>query len=172
MYPNPYYGYVSVGNYNNLWDPSYWHTSHTTDYTNQFFPDPILKDHGGNPFVVNIHQAARQNNTFRDAIWTGSHLQVTLMSIDIGDDIGVEMHHNVDQFLRIEEGQGFVQMGKTKNHLSFEKYVSDDSAIIIPAGTWHNITNIGNVPLKLYSIYGPPNHPPGTVHHTKMDAED
>ena len=175
IYPNPYYSFIPSGNYNHTLGPAYWHTLHSTNYSNSFFPDviqPILKDHGGHPFVVNIHQAARQNNTFRDAIWTGHHLQVTLMSIDVGDDIGLEIHHDVDQFLRIEEGQGFVQMGKTKNHLNFEKYVGDDSAIMIPAGTWHNLTNIGNVPLKLYSIYGPPNHPFGTIHKTKADAED
>ncbi|WP_390622432.1 cupin domain-containing protein [Bacillus massilinigeriensis] len=129
-----------------------------------------LKDYGPNPFTVNINRAARKNNTYRTALWTGSHLQVTLMSLKVGEDIGLEIHPDVDQFLRIEQGQGVVQMGKTRDHLNFKRKVSDDSAIMIPAGTWHNVTNTGNIPLKLYSIYAPPQHPHGTVHVTKSDA--
>lgn len=129
-----------------------------------------LTDYGPNPFVVNINEATKQNDTFRTALWTGEHLQVTLMSIDVGGDIGLEMHPNVDQFLRIEQGQGIVRMGKDKNNLNFKRNVYDDSAIMIPAGTWHNLTNTGPVPLKLYSIYAPPNHPFGTIHVNKADA--
>ncbi|MBP1967656.1 cupin domain-containing protein [Paenibacillus aceris] len=129
-----------------------------------------LKDYGPEPFVVNINQAAKQNSTFRTALWSGNHLQVTLMSINVGEDIGLEIHPNVDQFLRIEQGQGIVQMGKRKDNLNFVRKVSDDSAIVVPAGTWHNITNTGNIPLKLYSIYAPPEHPHSTVHVTKADA--
>lgn len=80
------------------------------------------------------------------------------------------MHPDVDQFLRIEQGQGIVQMGVSKENLNFQKNVYDDSAILIPAETWHNLNNTGNIPLKLYSIYAPPNHPFGTVHVTKADA--
>ncbi|MFA2845146.1 cupin domain-containing protein, partial [Bacillus paranthracis] len=72
--------------------------------------------------------------------------------------------------LRIEQGQGIVQMGKSKDNLNFKRNVYDDFAIMIPAGTWHNLTNTGNIPLKLYSIYAPPNHSFGTVHVTKADA--
>ena len=132
---------------------------------------PYLKDYGAEPFVVNINQAAKQNNTFRTALWSGKYLQVTLMSLNVGEDIGLEMHPDVDQFLRIEQGQGIVQMGKSRDNLNFERNVYDDSAIMLPAGTWHNIINTGNIPLKLYSIYAPPNHPFGTVHVTKADAE-
>ena len=128
----------------------------------------LLKDYGPEPFVVNINEATKQNNTYRTALWTGTHLQVTLMSINVGEDIGLEMHPDVDQFLRIEQGQGIVQMGKSKDNLNFERNVYDDSAIMIPAGTWHNVTNTGTIPLKLYSIYAPPNHPFGTVHVTKQ----
>ncbi|MBS4209479.1 cupin domain-containing protein [Bacillus sp. FJAT-50079] len=131
----------------------------------------LLKDYGGKPFVVNIDKAAKQNRTYRTALWTGSHLQVTLMSIGVGEDIGLEVHPHVDQFLRIEQGQGIVQMGKTKENLNFQRDVFDDFAIMVPAGTWHNVTNTGNIPLKLYSIYAPPNHPFGTVHETKAVAE-
>ena len=92
------------------------------------------------------------------------------MSLNVNEDVGLEVHPNVDQFLRIEQGQGIVQMGKSKDNLNFQWRVFDDSAIFIPAGMWHNLINIGNVPLKLYSIYAPPNHPFGTVHKTKADA--
>lgn len=141
-------------------------------YNWDFTRAPIeLKDYGNFPFVVNINEATKQNNTFRTALWTGDHLQVTLMSINVGDDIGLEIHPTVDQFLRIEEGQGIVKMGNSKDNLNFERRVSDDYAIMIPAGTWHNVINTGKIPLKLYSIYAPPHHPHGTVHRTKADSE-
>ena len=88
------------------------------------------------------------------------------MSLGIGEDIGLEIHPHVDQFLRIEQ-VGIVKMGKSKDNLSFRRNVYDDYAIVVPAGTWHNVINTGNTPLKLYSIYAPPNHPFGTVHVTK-----
>jgi mannose-6-phosphate isomerase-like protein (cupin superfamily)/rubrerythrin len=127
-------------------------------------------DYGPEPFVVDINEATLQNNTFRTAIWTGKHLQVTLMSINVGEEIGLENHPELDQFLRIEQGQGKVMMGKSKDRLDFQKNVEDDFAILIPAGTWHNLINTGNQPLKLYSIYAPPQHPYGTIHETKADA--
>lgn len=98
------------------------------------------------------------------------NLQVTLMSLNVGEEIGLEIHPELDQFLRIEQGQGIVQMGKLKDQLNFVREVKDNDAIMIPAGTWHNLINTGNVPLKLYSIYAPPQHPKGTVHVTKADA--
>ncbi|WP_138416684.1 cupin domain-containing protein [Aquibacillus sediminis] len=134
-----------------------------------------LTDYGKQPFVVNIEKATKQNKNFRTALWTGDHLQVTLMSIGVGEDIGLELHSDVDQFLRIEQGKGKVQMGDQQDQLDFEKHVEDDDAIMVPAGKWHNLTNVGDVPLKLYSIYAPPEHPFGTVHETKeiaMEAEE
>ncbi|MRX74155.1 cupin domain-containing protein [Bacillus lacus] len=133
-------------------------------------PAGVVRDYGPNPLVININEATKLNKTFRTALWTGKHFQITLMSLNPGEDIGLEMHPEVDQFLRVEQGQGIVKMGKTKNQLTFQKEVFDDFAIVIPAGTWHNLTNTGNGPLKLYSIYAPPNHPFGTVHATKADA--
>lgn len=130
-----------------------------------------LKDYGPKPFAVNIEEAAKQNDTFRTALWTGKHLQVTLMSIDVGEDIGLEMHPNLDQFIRIEAGQGIVKMGDRKDKLDFVEKVSDDFAFVIPAGKWHNLINTGRTHIKLYSIYAPPQHPHGTVHRTKADAE-
>ena len=127
-------------------------------------------DFGGEPYVVDIEEATLNNDTFRTAIWTGENFQVTLMSIDVGDDIGLEVHPNEDQFLRLEQGEGRVQMGDSQDNLDFEAYVEDDYAIMVPAGKWHNITNIGQTPMKLYTIYAPPVHPFGTVHKTKADA--
>lgn len=128
-------------------------------------------DYGPEPFVVNIEDATKQNNNFRTALWTGKHLQVTLMSINPREDIGLEVHPNLDQFLRIEEGQGVIKMGDEKDNLDFQANVYDDYAFIIPAGKWHNLINIGDVPIKLYSIYAPPQHPKGTVHETKAIAD-
>lgn len=130
-----------------------------------------LQDYGPNPFVINIEDATEQNTAFRRALWTGDHLQVTLMSLNVGEDIGLENHPTTDQFLRVEEGKGFVQMGDRADHLTFQQNVKEDDAIVVPAGTWHNITNTGNKPMKLYSIYAPPKHPFGTVHLTKADAQ-
>lgn len=129
-----------------------------------------LRDFGPAPFVVNINDASKQNQTFRTALWTGRHLQVTLMSLNVGEEIGLENHPSLDQFLRIEQGKGIVRMGRRKDHLDFVRPVYDDSAVMIPAGTWHNLINTGAVPLKLYSIYAPPNHPHSTVHQTKAEA--
>jgi mannose-6-phosphate isomerase-like protein (cupin superfamily)/rubrerythrin len=129
-----------------------------------------LKDFGPNPFVINIDEATRQNDSFRTALWTGEHLQVTLMSINVGEDIGLEIHPTLDQFLRVEQGQGIVHMGDSKEQLNFQENIYDDYAIVIPARKWHNLTNTGNQPLKLYSIYAPPQHPFGTVHETKAAA--
>ncbi|MFC7064160.1 cupin domain-containing protein [Halobacillus seohaensis] len=129
-----------------------------------------LKDYGTKPFVVNIEKATKQNSTFRTALWTGNNLQVTLMNIDAGEDIGLEVHPTVDQFLRVEKGQGLVQMGDRKDRLDFEEKVYDDYAIMVPAGKWHNLTNTGAKPLKLYTTYAPPEHPFGTIHETKQDA--
>jgi len=130
-----------------------------------------MRDYGPEPLVVNLDKAAEQNVNFRTAFWTGKHLQLTLMSLKPGEDIGVEMHPDVDQFLRIEKGRALVMMGHRRDMLHFQSRIVEGYAVIVPAGTWHNIVNIGNEPLKLYSIYAPPEHPRGTVHRTKAEAE-
>ena len=168
--PNNYPYSYTVNPYTyNYMRYSYW--PYPNYYLQNNFRAIELKDYGPNPFAEDINELTLQNNNFRTALWTGSQFQITLMSLNPGEDIGLEMHPDVDQFLRLEQGQGIVQMGKNKDNLTFEKMVSDDYAVVIPAGTWHNLTNTGNVPLKLYSIYAPPNHPFGTVHPTKADAE-
>ena len=130
-----------------------------------------LNDCGPEPFVINIDAASKFNKTYRTAIWTGNYLQLTLMSINPGEDIGLEIHPNNDQFIRIEEGRGVVKMGDRRDDLYFQENVYDDYAFIIPAGKWHNLINTGDRPLKLYSIYAPPQHRPGTIHETREIAQ-
>jgi len=132
----------------------------------------IRSDYGPAPFVIDINKATLANDTYRTALWTGKNLQLTLMSINPNDDIGIEIHPDNDQFLRIEKGIGVVQMGPSKDNLCYQTNVYDDYAIFIPAGTWHNIINTGREPMKIYSIYAPPHHPWGTVHATKAIAEE
>lgn len=173
MYRNSYFNYqyynpMHFNNWNYIQTPhNYQCDNH---HWNPHFRTVKLGDYGGRPFVVNIDQAAKLNNTYRTALWTGEKLQVTLMSIKVGDDIGLEVHPTTDQFIRIEEGQGLVQMGDSKNKLDFQEMAFDDYAIMIPAGKWHNVINTGNTPLKIYVIYAPPEHPYGTVHETKSNA--
>jgi mannose-6-phosphate isomerase-like protein (cupin superfamily) len=180
-YPCPYYADISSYDPENVYN-AYWTQQTYADeieYNSRLDSSKldinndqrVLKDYGPQPFVVNINEATKQNNTFRTALWTGSHLQVTLMSIKVGGDIGLEIHPNTDQFIRIEDGQGIVKMGKSKNNLNFQANAYDDFAIMIPAGTWHNIINTGNKTLKVYSIYAPPQHPHGVVHVTKPAKE-
>ena len=128
-------------------------------------------DLAGIPAVINIHKEACQNNFFRKAIWTGEHLQITVMSIPAGSEIGLEMHNDLDQFIRIEYGIASVYMGKSKSEVKFISNVNPNYAVVIPAGSWHNIINQQNVPLKVYSIYAPPQHPVGTIHRTKLEAD-
>lgn len=128
-------------------------------------------DHGPKPYVVDVEEVTTANDTFRTAAWTGEHLQMTLMSIPVGGEIGLELHEGTDQFLRVEAGQARVQMGKAKDDLSYDKQVEADWAIFVPTGWWHNVTNTGDEPLKVYSIYAPSHHPHGTVQQTKADAD-
>lgn len=138
---------------------------------NNDMPKTELKDYGPNPFATNIDEITKRNTNFRTALWSGPYLQVTLMSIPPGGEIGLENHPNTDQFLRLEAGEGLVMMGNTKDNLNFRQRVSDGFAFTVPANTWHNLINIGNTPIKLYSIYAPPKHPFGTVHVTKADSD-
>lgn len=129
-----------------------------------------MQDNGPNPYVVNIEEVTLENENFRTALWTGKYSQTTLMTIQPGDDIGLEIHEDHDQFLRIEQGVARVEMGSSEIELQ-QWEASDDFAIFVPAGVWHNLTNIGDEPLKLYSIYSPSEHAHGTVHLEKSDAE-
>lgn len=130
-----------------------------------------MQDQGPEPYVVDIEDATLSNDTFRTTLWTGTHLQLTVMSIPVGGEVGLEMHEDRDQFLRIESGTARVQMGPERDDLRFDREVEDDWVILVPAGSWHNVTNLGAEPLKLYSLYGPPEHPKGTVHKTKAESD-
>ena len=126
-----------------------------------------LPDEGPNPLVTNIEADTLANENYRTTRWTGTYLQMTLMTIQPGRDIGLEVHEDGDQFLRVEAGTARVQMGPTEHDLPFDREVGDDWAILVPAGTWHNITNIGDVLLQVYAIYGPPEHSHGTIDEAK-----
>lgn len=119
----------------------------------------------------NIEEATTGNTTFRTVLFTGKRMQLTVMSIGPGEEIGLEIHDDTDQFLRVEEGRARVVMGTSKDKLDEVHELVDDWAVIVPAGTWHNVINTGKTTLKLYSIYTPPEHPPGTVHKTKAEAD-
>jgi mannose-6-phosphate isomerase-like protein (cupin superfamily) len=122
-------------------------------------------------WVGDIEQATIENETFRTVLWTGDHSQLTVMSIQPGDDIGKEVHPDHDQFLRIEQGSGRVEMGPSENEVELTQDAAADWAIVVPAGVWHNVVNTGDGELKVYSLYSPAEHPPNTVHATKAEAE-
>jgi mannose-6-phosphate isomerase-like protein (cupin superfamily) len=122
-------------------------------------------------WVGDIERATLDNDTFRTVLFTGEHTQVTVMRLAPGEEIGREAHHDRDQFLRIEQGRGRVEFGQSNEAVDETHEVEDDRAIIVPAGVWHNVLNTGSEELKLYSLYSPPEHPDGTVHRTKAEAE-
>ncbi len=146
-------------------------SQHQTNKSDAAGDSVLLKDYGQNPVVLDIDAYTLSNQNFRTALWTGNNLQVTLMSIPVGGEIGLEQHLHTEQFLRVEEGEGKVMMGDSKDSLSFVKMIGKDFAVFVPAGKWHNILNTGNIPLKVYSIYSPSEHPHGTIHHTLTEAE-
>lgn len=117
-------------------------------------------------FVQNIEKLTVENDNFRKVLYTGKHLQLVLMTLQAGEEIGAEVHEGHDQFFRIEEGRGRV----TIDDNSYE--VEDDDAIIVPAGARHNVVNTGSEPLRLYTLYGPPEHREGVLHPTKADETE
>lgn len=120
-------------------------------------------------WIGDIERLTLDNETFRTVIHTGEHSQLTVMQVEVGEDIGWEVHEDRDQFLRIERGHGRLDLGTSRETVDESHDVEDDWAMIVPAGTWHNVVNTGAEPLKLYAIYSPPEHPPGTVHRTRAD---
>ena len=118
-----------------------------------------------NGYVADIEQAARENDYFRRVLYTGEHLQLVLMSLAPGEEIGEETHEDRDQFFRFEEGEGVVVIDGKENR------VEDDFAVIVPAGACHNVKNTGEEPLQFYTLYGPPEHKDRTVHKTKEQAD-
>jgi mannose-6-phosphate isomerase-like protein (cupin superfamily) len=122
-------------------------------------------------WIGDIEQETVENTTFRTVLFTGEHTQLTVMRLGPGEDIGREVHADRDQFLRIEEGEARVELGGTEETTDETHDVGDDWAVIVPAGVWHNVVNTGAGELKLYSLYSPAEHPDGTVHRTKAEAE-
>jgi mannose-6-phosphate isomerase-like protein (cupin superfamily) len=117
-------------------------------------------------YVGPIETQTLKNAYFRQVLFTGKHTQLVVMCLQPGEEIGKEMHPNVDQFFRVEQGEARFVLGEKEEHL-----VRDGDAVVIPAGTYHNVLNTSRTtPLKLYTIYSPPNHPDGTVHKTKTEA--
>ncbi len=112
-----------------------------------------------------------ENTNFRTVAYTGEHTQLTLMRLSPGEEIGWERHGHLDQFLRLEQGRARVELGRTEDAVDESHEVTDDWAFIVPAGVWHNVVNVGEDDVKLYSLYSPPEHPDGTVHRTKADAD-
>jgi len=118
-------------------------------------------------YVGPIEKLTLENAYFRQVLFTGKHAQLVLMCLGPGEEIGDEVHPNVDQFFRIEQGDAKFVFNEKQ-----ERQVRDGDAVVVPAGTYHNVINTSKtVPLKLYTLYSPPNHPDGTVHKTKADAE-
>jgi mannose-6-phosphate isomerase-like protein (cupin superfamily) len=114
-----------------------------------------------------IEKLTLENTYFRQVLFTGEHSQLVVMCLAPGEDIGDEVHPKVDQFFRIEHGQAKFVLNENQEHPA-----RDGDAVIVPAGTYHNVINASKtLPLKLYTIYSPPNHPDGTVHKTKAEAE-
>ena len=122
-------------------------------------------------WVQNIEQATLDNDNFRSVLFTGDQTQLTVMSLGPGEEIGLEAHDDIDQFLRIESGRARVEFGSSQDEIDETHDVEDDWAVVVPAGVWHNVVNTGDGHLKLYSLYSPPEHPPETVHRTKEEAD-
>lgn len=131
-----------------------------------------MTDKGPNPYVLDIEQATLDNEAFRDTLWTGPNMQLTVMTIPAGGEIGAEIHGDHDQFLRLEEGELRAKIGPSEDDLEIDQVISADWAAFVPAGKWHNFLNESDAPAKLYSIYAPAEHKPGTRHETKEDADN
>ena len=126
----------------------------------------------GLPLVVDMEQVSSCNTNYRTALWTGEYLQTTLMQINVGEDVGLEIHHDTDQYIMVADGFASVYIGQNKDNLTYRKGVQEGYGIFIPKDYWHNIVNTGTRPLKLISVYGPPHHPQGIVHATKEIAQN
>lgn len=115
-------------------------------------------------YVTNIERDTIRNEDYRRVLYTGPHMQLVLMTLRPGEEIGLEAHEGHDQFIRVEAGTGYVQLNGERQKLE------DGSAVVIPSGTEHNVVNTSGVDeLRLYTLYSPPEHPDGTVQHGKAD---
>ena len=122
-------------------------------------------------WVGDIEAITLGNSTFRTVLFTGTNLQLTVMSLEPGEEIGLEMHDHRDQFIRVEDGTATVTLGPRQDKIDITHQLAGDWAVIVPGGTWHNVINTGETPLRLYSLYAPPEHADGVIHHTKAEAD-
>jgi len=116
-------------------------------------------------FHANIETLTSDNRDFRRVLYTGKYMQLVLMTLQPGEEIGSEVHDGIDQFFRFEQGEGVVDIDGVENR------VGDGSGVIVPSGARHNVRNTGSVPLRLYTLYGPPEHRDGVTQATKAEAE-
>ncbi len=130
----------------------------------------LSKDYGQKPWAVNIEAATLQNENYRSANWTGNYLQLVFMSLKPGEIIDLEIHDDHDQFIRVEQGEARVSMGIAEDELDFVEVIEDDWVVLVPAGYWHMVENIGEIDLKIYTLYGPPEHLKATVHESYEEA--
>lgn len=130
-----------------------------------------ITDNGPKPNTFDIETATKENKNYRTTAWTGKYLQVTLMSIPVGESIGLEAHPETDQFLRLDAGKGHCVMGPSKDDLPFQQDVEDGWSVQVPAGTWHDIINTGDEPMQVYAVYAPSHHAQGIVQKTAEDAD-
>jgi len=129
------------------------------------------KDHGPEPYTLNLAELAKMNTHFREAVWTGDLLQLVLMSLQPQEEIGLEEHSDTDHFFYVVEGTGIIQMGEKDTNINYSESIAPGCGIFVPKGEWHNIINNGSTPLKILVLYAPPHHEHGTVHKTKAEAE-
>ena len=125
------------------------------------------RDFGPEPFVANPERLAAANQDFRVALWTGEYLQMTLMSIPVCGEIGLENHEDTDQLITVQQGMATVKMGECRDRMEICKALTQGDTVFVPAGTWHNVLNAGKETLKLTSVYAPPHHPRNTVQREK-----
>ena len=117
-------------------------------------------------WIDNIEDVTNENDDYRKVLYTGKYMQLVLMALQPGEEIGAEVHDTHDQFIRVESGEGELELDGAKHKLG------DDDAVVIPAGAMHNVTNTGSKPLKLYTLYGPPEHRDGVLQKTKADEKE
>jgi mannose-6-phosphate isomerase-like protein (cupin superfamily) len=145
-------------------DHDHDHGQEAVDY------DPHGGDLGMLPWAVNIADLTNANGNYRHAMWTGNFMQLAFMSLQPGDKIDLELHNHHDQFIRVEQGEARVLMGKSEHEMTFNQQMQAGWAVMIPAGYWHEVHNTGTNELKLYTIYGPSEHKPGTIKATWEEA--
>lgn len=121
-------------------------------------------------WIGDIQRTAKDNTNFREVLFTAAHVQLVVMSLPPGEEIGIEVHDHVEQYIRVESGRATVTLGPSKDEITETHALEAGGAVMVPGGTWHNVVNSGKGELKLSTLYSPPEHADGTVHRTKADA--